>query len=121
MSKKIVNLVVLVPLAIILVVLCVANRQAVTLALNPFRPDDSVLSFSAPFFVFILLSVIFGIGLGSLVTWFSQGKHRKRARVEAKEAIRWHNEADRHKAAASAVAIGAPADARIAAKSLNQN
>lgn len=116
MSKKIVNLLVLVPLAIILVVLCVANRQAVTLALNPFRPDDSLLSFSAPFFVFIFLAVIFGVFLGSLVTWFSQGKYRKRARTEAKEAIRWHDEAKRHKAAANTVAISAPVDARIASK-----
>ncbi|KQO77069.1 lipopolysaccharide assembly protein LapA domain-containing protein [Rhizobium sp. Leaf262] len=116
MSKKIVNLVVLVPLAIILVVLCVANRQAVTLALNPFRPDDSVLSFSAPFFVFIFLAVIFGVFLGSLVTWFSQGKYRKRARTEAKEAVRWHDEANRQKAAANAVVIAPSTDARIAAK-----
>ena len=113
MSKKIVNLVVLAPLALVLIILCVANRQAVTLALNPFRPDDSLLSFSAPFFVFIFLAVIFGVLLGSCVTWLSQGKYRKRARTEAKEALRWHDEANRHKAAASAVV---PVENRIAAK-----
>lgn len=116
MSKKIVNLVVLVPLAIILVVLCVANRQEVTLALNPFRPDDAVMSFSAPFFVFIFLATIFGVLLGSAVTWFTQGKYRKRARTEAKEAVRWHDEAARHKAAANPVVIAPSSDARIAAK-----
>jgi uncharacterized integral membrane protein len=116
MPKKIINLLVLVPLAIILVVLCVANRQAVTLALNPFRPDDSLLSFSAPFFVFIFLSLILGVFLGSLVTWFSQGKHRKRARVEAKEAVRWHDEANRHKASANAVVVTTPASTQIASK-----
>lgn len=93
MSKKIVNLLVLLPLAIILIILCVANRQNVTLALNPFQPADSILSFSAPFFVFIFLAVLFGIFLGSTATWISQGKHRKRARIEAREAIRWHEEA----------------------------
>lgn len=116
MPKKIINLLVLVPLAIILVVLCVANRQAVTLALNPFKPDDALMSFSAPFFVFIFLSLILGVLLGSLVTWFSQGKYRKRARTEAKEAVRWHNEADRQKAAANAVVASTPASAQIAAK-----
>ncbi len=115
MSKKIVNLLVLVPLAIILVILCVANRQSVTLALNPFRPDDTLLAFTAPFFVFIFLAVIFGVLLGSFATWVSQGKHRKRARIEAKEAIRWHDEATKQKAAANAV-VGSQASNQLAAK-----
>jgi hypothetical protein len=42
--------------------------------------------------------------VGSAVTWLSQGKHRKRARSEAKEAIRWHAEADRHKSRAEEIA-----------------
>lgn len=116
MPKKIINLLILVPLAIILVVLCVANRQSVTLALNPFRPDDAVMSFSAPFFVYIFLSLILGVFLGSLVTWFSQGKHRKRARTEAKEAVRWHDEAKRHKAAANGVVDTTPTSPQIAAR-----
>lgn len=113
MSKKIVNLLVLLPLAIILIVLCVANRQNVTLALNPFQPADSVLSFSAPFFVFIFLAVLFGIFLGSAATWISQGKHRKRARIEAREAIRWHDEATKIGGNAQS---SAPVSRQLAAK-----
>lgn len=109
MPKKIVNLLILVPLAIILIVLCVANRQDATLALNPFRTDDTLMSFTAPFFVFLFLAVIFGVALGSFATWVSQGKYRKRARTEAKEAVRWHAEADKHKAAASAAVTVHPA------------
>lgn len=97
MLAKLVNLVILVPLAIILIVLCVANRHAVTLALNPFRPDDRVLALTAPFFVFLFGAVIFGVIIGALATWFSQGKHRKRARSEARLAAKWQAEADRHK------------------------
>ena len=115
MSKKIINLLVLVPLGIVLIVLCVANRQSVTLALNPFRPEDSVLSFSAPFFVFLFLAVIFGILVGSAATWVTQGKHRKRARVEAKEANRWHAEADRQKAVAARATV-VHSDAQLPAK-----
>ena len=47
---------------------------------------------------------IIGMLAGSAVTWVSQGKHRKRARVEAKEAIRWQGEAGRHKARAEEIA-----------------
>ncbi len=113
MSKKIVNLLILLPLAIILIILCVANRESVTLALNPFQPSDSVLSFTAPFFVFIFLSVLFGILLGSAATWISQGKHRKRARLEAREAIRWHDEAPK---AAANTQTASPVSRQLAAK-----
>lgn len=104
MMKKLVNIVVLVPIGIVLIVLSVANRQTVTLALNPFNPADSVLSASAPFFVFLFLAVIFGMIVGSLATWFSQGKYRKRARNEASEAVKWHAEAEKHRTRAETIA-----------------
>ncbi|WP_105381259.1 lipopolysaccharide assembly protein LapA domain-containing protein [Neorhizobium alkalisoli] len=107
--KKILSLVIFVPLGIILIVLAVANRQTVTLALNPFRPEDSVLSVSAPFFLFLLLAVLLGMLIGAAVTWWSQGRHRKQARVEAREAARWQNE---HKA----VVAGRPASQQLASK-----
>ena len=102
--KKIVNIVVLVPIAIVLIVLSVANRQTVTLALNPFNPADSVLSASAPFFLFLFLAVILGMVIGSMATWFSQGKYRKRARNEAHEAVKWHTEAEKQKVRAETIA-----------------
>ncbi|MGG7517428.1 lipopolysaccharide assembly protein LapA domain-containing protein [Allorhizobium undicola] len=104
MIRKIVNLVVLVPLAVVLVVLCVANRQMVTLALNPFRPEDQLLSTAAPFFVFLLLAFLVGAIAGAAATWLAQGKHRKRARIEARSAARWESEADRHRKRADEVA-----------------
>lgn len=104
MVRKIVGLVILVPLGIVLIVLSVANREMVRLALNPFQPDDQMLSVSAPFFVFIFSAVILGLLLGSAVTWLSQGKYRKRARNEARSALRWQAEADRHKTRAEEIA-----------------
>jgi uncharacterized integral membrane protein len=109
MVKRIVALVILVPLAIVLVMLSVANRTAVTLALNPFQPQDQVLSVTAPFFVFLFAALMLGMVIGSLATWFKQGKHRKRARKEASEAVKWHTEADRQKAKAKEIAAALPA------------
>ncbi|MCA1491027.1 LapA family protein [Sinorhizobium alkalisoli] len=100
MLKKLINIIVFVPLAVVLVVLSVANRQTVTLALNPFEPADSMLSVSAPFFVFLFLAAIVGLILGAAVTWFAQGKHRRRARNEANEALKWHREAEKQRSAA---------------------
>jgi Protein of unknown function (DUF1049). len=107
--KRIVSLVVFVPLGIVLVVLAVANRQPVTLALNPFRPEDSVLSVTAPFFLFLFLAVLLGLLIGWCVTWVGQGKHRRQARVEAREAVKWQNE---HKTVVS----GAATPSRLPAK-----
>ncbi|WP_457582104.1 DUF1049 domain-containing protein [Ensifer canadensis] len=107
MLKKLVNIIVLIPVGVILIVLSVANRQSVTLALNPFRPEDSVLSVSAPFFVFLFLAVVVGLILGAAATWFSQGKYRRRARTEATEALKWHREAEKHRSQAEKLATQA--------------
>ena len=100
MLKKIINIAVLAPIGIVLIVLSVANRQPVRLALNPFRPEDTVLSMTAPFFVYLFLALILGIVLGAIVAWISQHKYRKQARSEAGEAVKWQTEADRQKARA---------------------
>lgn len=94
---RFIKLIVLVPIAVILVVLSVANRHFVTLALNPFRPDDALLSISLPLFVFLFIALIAGVILGSLVTWLAQGKYRKQARDEAHEARKWREEAGKQR------------------------
>lgn len=97
MITRFVRLVILVPVAIILIVLSVANRHSVTVALNPFRPEDSILALTLPLFVLLLLTLMIGVVIGSAVTWFSQGRHRKRARNEAYEAKKWRDEAGRQR------------------------
>ncbi len=104
MVRKVVSLVVFVPLGVVLVVLAVANRAPVSLALNPFDPADQALSISAPFFVFLILAVMLGVLLGSVVTWFTQGKHRKKARNQSLAAQQWQAEADRQKTRAEQIA-----------------
>ena len=55
-----------------------------------------------------IFGCIIGMIIGSMATWFKQGKHRKRARVNANEAIKWHTEADREKAKAKQIAAALP-------------
>ncbi|OQP84895.1 hypothetical protein BTR14_17445 [Rhizobium rhizosphaerae] len=95
MLRRIVNIVVFVPLAILLIVLSVANRHEVRLALNPFDPSDQTLSVSGPLFAFLFLAVIVGILIGGVVMWMEQGKHRRRSRLEAREAIKWQTLAEK--------------------------
>jgi uncharacterized integral membrane protein len=108
MIKRIIALAILIPLAVVLIMLSVANRTAVTLALNPFEPADQLLSVTAPFFVFLFAALMLGMIIGSLATWFKQGKHRKNARAKASEAVKWHTEADRQKAKAQQIAAALP-------------
>lgn len=103
MARKLINIVILLPIAIVLIVLSVANRETVTLALNPFDPSDSLLSLSAPFFVFLFAALMLGMIIGSAATWFRQGKYRKKARTEAREAVKWHTEADKQRERAETV------------------
>ena len=74
MAKKIINLLILLPLGIVLIIFCVANRQSVTLALNPFRPEDQVLSLNAPLFVLLFVALIVGMVVGAAVTWLNAGQ-----------------------------------------------
>jgi uncharacterized integral membrane protein len=97
MVMRFIKLIVLVPVAVALVVLSVANRHFVTLALNPFRPEDQVLSLSMPLFVLVFAALISGVVIGSLVTWFAQGRYRKQARDEAHEARKWREEAGKQR------------------------
>ena len=97
MIMRFVKLIIFVPIAIVLIVLSVANRHPVTVALNPFRPEDNVIALTLPLFILLLVVLMIGVVLGSFVTWFSQGRHRKRARDEAHEARKWREEADRQR------------------------
>ncbi|AMM85118.1 LapA family protein [Martelella sp. AD-3] len=110
MMSKLVNLIILLPIGVVLVLLSVANRQSVTMALNPFNASDSVLAVSAPFFVYIFIAFILGILLGALFTWISQRKHRRTAKSSKREAALWRAEADKRKAPSAEVSTARPLD-----------
>jgi uncharacterized integral membrane protein len=93
--KKFITLLIAVPAALILVALALANRHPVRLALNPFRPDDSVLAVNAPFYAYLLLALIAGVALGGVATWFNQGHFRRDARNRKVEARRLRAETER--------------------------
>jgi len=83
MINRIVIVLVLVPLAVILIALSVANREAISFTIDPFNPGNPALSYSAPLFVWLFASLILGL---ILATWYNQGKHRKLARQRKLEA-----------------------------------
>ena len=73
MINRIVIVLILVPLAVILIALSVANREAISFTIDPFNPGNPALSYSAPLFVWLFASLILGLILGSFATWYNQG------------------------------------------------
>ena len=109
MLKKLMTIVVTIPVAVILIILSVANRASVPVTLDPFNPGNPGLTWSVPLFVMVLGALIIGVFLGGMVTWWRQGKYRKTAKVERNRAQEIRAEADALKAerkAAMAQATG---------------
>lgn len=85
--RKIVNTVVIVPLALVLLAFALANRRFVTLSFNPFDSSDPALALTLPLFVVIIAAAMLGVLAGGLAVWFGQRRHRKAARrLEAEAA-----------------------------------
>jgi uncharacterized integral membrane protein len=72
--------IILIPLAIVIVAFAVANRQNVTVSLDPFNPDVPAASFTKPLFIVLLAVLIFGVIVGGIASWLRQTKWRGMAR-----------------------------------------
>jgi len=94
--RRVLFLVILVPLAIVIVILSVANRASVVFSLDPF--GGNALSFAAPLFVFLFAALLLGILVGGIAAWLRQGKWRHAARIERAEATRLRTELVRQRA-----------------------
>lgn len=105
MMRKLIFLFIALPVAVILILLSVANRHPVRLGLDPFNTADPVLSFTLPFFAFLFIALFTGMIIGSVATWFKQGKYRKYARKEHVEAVKWQSEAEAQKKRAEELAV----------------
>jgi uncharacterized integral membrane protein len=86
MVNRFVLIVVFVPLAVILIALAVANRELVAFTVDPFNPGNPALTLTLPLFIFLFLALGIGMVIGSLATWFRQGRYRKLARQRGVEA-----------------------------------
>lgn len=86
MTNRLLTLLIALPVAVILIVLSVANRGVVSITLDPFNPGNPALTYTAPLFLWVLGALLAGIIIGGLLIWFTQGRHRKLARKRKAEA-----------------------------------
>ncbi|HWK98203.1 MAG TPA: LapA family protein [Pseudolabrys sp.] len=80
MLRKIVTLVIVVPLAALIIAFAVANRHAVTVAFDPFSTANPAYAATVPLFVLIFILVILGVIVGGAAAWLRQSKWRRVAR-----------------------------------------
>lgn len=85
MFNRFMTVVVFVPLAIVLIALAVANRAPVAFTIDPFNPGNPGLTTTLPLFVLLFAALALGLIVGSIATWFKQGRYRKLARQREAE------------------------------------
>lgn len=83
---KIANLLIGVPIAILVIVVALANRHGVIVSFDPFAASTATSwAFRAPLFLVIFLFFLVGFGVGGFAAWSGQGKWRKATRQGRKE------------------------------------
>jgi len=80
MIRKIVTVLILIPLALAIVMFAVGNRAPVKLAFDPFGSDPPMFAFALPLFLVLLVALIGGVIIGGAAAWSRQSKWRRRAR-----------------------------------------
>jgi uncharacterized integral membrane protein len=84
--RKFFALAVLVPLAILIILFAVANREIITVSFDPFDSVNPALAFKVPLFMLIFALVAVGVVVGGIAAWLKQHKWRTRARRAEAEA-----------------------------------
>jgi len=97
MISKILSLLILVPLAIVLVVFSVANRESIPVSLDPIGSMPQ-LAFEAPLFILLMGSVIIGVVLGGIGTWLTQSHYRRKSWKRKYEVEKLRRETEENKA-----------------------
>jgi uncharacterized integral membrane protein len=77
---------ILVPIALAIVLFSVANRGPVRVSFDPISRDAPTVAFDVPLFAVVLAALAAGVLIGGFAAWLAQGKHRKAARRNRREA-----------------------------------
>ena len=85
--KRLLKYLLLVPIAAAVLVIAEANRHRVPIYLDPLAGSSAEgTQVTLPLFAVILAGVAVGVILGSVATYFEQGRHRRAARIARADA-----------------------------------
>ncbi len=78
--RRLIGFFILVPLAILIVMFAVANRQVVSVTFDPFDAANPAFALTAPLFILVFVLVGLGVLVGGVAAWLRQHAWRSRAR-----------------------------------------
>jgi uncharacterized integral membrane protein len=90
--RRVLTLAYIIPSALILIALAVANRQTVQLSMDPFSSQATNLSIALPLFAVISVSVAVGLVAGYLIGWWRQLGIRRDLHTKRREAEKLQRE-----------------------------
>jgi len=106
--RKVVAALILVPLAVVIIAFAVANRQIVTVSLDPFNSSTPAASVTLPLYALVIVLLIIGVVIGGSASWLRHGRWRRTARRLERELGKLRAELDLHKRAAGAAPVNVP-------------
>lgn len=94
--------------AVVVILLAVANRGLVQLSLDPFSAEAPELAYQVPLYAVIFAAVALGVVIGGIGAWLAQSKHRRAEREYRREVRDLRQETERLRRQRAA-ATGVPA------------
>lgn len=101
------------PVAVVVILLAVANREAVRLSFDPFS-ETPVFSATLPLYAVLFAAVAVGVVFGGIGAWLGQGSARAKSRERRREVRRLEGEAERLRSAVPSSPGGSYAGGRTA-------
>ena len=86
---------ILLPIAVVVILLAVANRAPVTVSLDPFSKGAPEISFSLPLFALTFGATMLGVLIGGTAAWLAQAKHRRAERRLKRETRNLRSQTER--------------------------
>ncbi len=86
--RRLISILIGVPIFVILAVLALANRQRVVVSFDPITPDTPLYSLEVPLWAVFFFGIFLGLLAGGVATWLKQGRYRVRARHAERELTR---------------------------------
>jgi fructose-specific phosphotransferase system IIC component len=111
--KGVFNWLVGLPIAVVAIGFAVANRQWVTVSLDPLNRVHPFATIDMPLWALFFCGIFVGIFAGWFVAWLGNARHRKAAREAKIELIRSQAQHEREKRELQSTALAARQDAAL--------
>ncbi len=90
--RRFFNWVIGLPIAVVVIAFCVANRRWIDISFDPFSLDAPYASMMLPTWALLFVGLFLGVMVGWTACWFAQGKWRRAARHTRVESQKVHDE-----------------------------